>query len=96
MTTAKSGWTVFCSETAGEILHTSLPKQLEARLVEYLCELAWQGGAAIDLGLPPPGKPLDEAGIAYTVSLDDVDVSIDYLVLRDIKEFQITDITWAE
>jgi hypothetical protein len=95
VTAAKSGWTVFCSETAGEILHTSLPKSIEDRLVEYLCELAWQGGAAIDLGLPPPGRPLDTAGIAYTVSLDDVDVSIEYLVLRDIKEFRIIDIAWA-
>ncbi|MFI0484746.1 hypothetical protein [Actinomadura sp. 9N215] len=95
MTAPKSGWTVFCSETAGEILHSSLPKPIEDRLVEYLCELAWQGGAAIDLGLPPPGRPLDEVGVAYTVALDDVDVSITYLVLRDVKEFQITDISWA-
>ncbi|MCQ0014644.1 hypothetical protein [Actinomadura madurae] len=43
VTAAKSGWTVFCSETAGAILHSSLPKPIEDRLVEYLCELAWQG-----------------------------------------------------
>ncbi|MEV4008595.1 hypothetical protein [Actinomadura sp. NPDC049753] len=95
MTARKSGWTVFCSETAGLILHSSLPKQIEDRLVEYLCELAWQGGVAVDLGLPPPGRPLDEAGVAYAVSLDDIDASIEYLVVRDIKEFHITDISWA-
>lgn len=95
MTAAKSGWTVFCSETAGMILHSSLPTPIEDRLVEYLCELAWQGGAAVDLGLPPPGKPLDEAGVAFEVSLGDIDASIEYLVLRDIKEFHITDISWA-
>ncbi|MFA1545616.1 hypothetical protein [Actinomadura chokoriensis] len=95
MTAGKAGWTVFCSETAGEVLHVSLPKPVEDRLVDFLCELAWQAGAAVDLGLPPPGRPLDAVGVAYTVTVDDVDASIEYLVLRDIKEFQITGITWA-
>ncbi|QXJ20613.1 hypothetical protein AGRA3207_001355 [Actinomadura graeca] len=94
MTAPKSGWTVFCSEVAGQVLH-SLPEPIEDRLTRFLCELAWTGGALVDSGAPPPGKPLDAVGVEYTVSVNDLDVCVEYMVIADIKEFYITDIVWA-
>ncbi|WP_157430589.1 hypothetical protein [Actinomadura macra] len=72
-----------------------MPKPIESRLTDYLCELARLGGALVDSGASPPGKPLDAVGIEYTVSVDDVDACIEYMVIADIKEFYIADIVWA-
>ncbi|MUN36140.1 hypothetical protein [Actinomadura litoris] len=91
---AKRNWTVFCSEIAGGVLH-SLPDRVEGVMTLFLRDLARRGGAAIDAGLPPPGKPRDTKGIEWSVSVDDLDACVEYVVMADIKELYIEDIVWT-
>ena len=70
MTVHGRGWTVFCTEKVVNVL-LAMPKRVEHVVDRQLCDLAKHGGEAIDAGLPPPGLPLDTAGVHYSFSLKD-------------------------
>ncbi|MFD0903653.1 hypothetical protein [Actinomadura sediminis] len=90
----KSGWTVYCSEVAADVLE-SVPPPVRDDLIDFLCDLARRGGGAVDAGLPPPGRPLDGVGVHYTHTAPGTAACIEYLVLADIKEFYVADLVWA-
>lgn len=92
MTFHSRGWTVFCTEKVVNVLLT-MPKPVEDILNRQLCDLAKRGGEAIDAGLPPPGVPLDTAGVHYSFSLKEgVKGIAEYLVIADIREFYVTEL----
>ncbi|WP_433473173.1 hypothetical protein ACQPZP_30560 [Spirillospora sp. CA-142024] len=88
MTTAKSGWTVFCSESVCEVME-SMPS-LREFFVEFFCDFAAKAGTAVNLGHAPPGKPQDDTGVAYSLLLGRSEIFIEYVMMADIKEFFVT------
>ncbi len=96
MTVHGRGWTVFCTEKVVNVL-LAMPKRVEHAVDRQLCDLAKHGGEAIDAGLPPPGLPLDTAGVHYSFSLKDgVRGIAEYLVVADIREFYVTELLLVE
>ncbi len=94
MSGGKPGWTVFCSETVCEVMET-MPERA-AFFVRYFCDFASTSGAAVDSGQAPPGKPLDDAGVAYNLLVEEIHMFIEYVVMADIKEFYVTGLVRAE
>ncbi|WUI02039.1 hypothetical protein OHR68_09600 [Spirillospora sp. NBC_00431] len=65
-------------------------------MIKFFCDFAFAGGTAIASGDAPPGDPLDDTGIAYTLVVDGTSVFFDYVVLADIQEFRITRMVWLD
>ncbi|MFB4308836.1 hypothetical protein [Actinomadura sp. GTD37] len=75
----------------------TMPKPVEDIVNRQLCDLAKRGGEAIDVGLPPPGVPLDTVGVHYSFSLKEgVPGIAEYLVIADIREFYVTELLLVE
>ncbi|WP_242906487.1 hypothetical protein [Actinomadura terrae] len=94
MNLGKSGWTVFCSETVCEVMLT-MPERADF-FVRFFCDFASASGMAVDSGQAPAGKPLDDAGVAYNLLIEEIHMFIEYLVMADIKEFYVTELVHAE
>ncbi|MFC4911942.1 hypothetical protein [Actinomadura gamaensis] len=93
MTDPDRGWTVFCQEEAAADLH-AMPRPLFDAVLRYLIRFATEAGDAIDLGAPPPGSPRDPEHLRYDHTIPGHPVIIEYLVVRDIREFRITTVLW--
>ncbi|NEA29447.1 hypothetical protein [Actinomadura bangladeshensis] len=92
MTAAKSGWTVFCSESVCEVME-SMPA-LAKFFVEFFCDFALKAGTAVDHGFAPPGRPQAEPGV-YSLLVESSGIFIEYTVMADIKEFFISKMLYS-
>jgi hypothetical protein len=80
---------VFCTEDAAETIEM-LPSSVRDRIVHFLVDLAKTSGAAIDLGIPPQGSPMDDMGVQFSVTGSKPPAIIAYTVIADIREFRVT------
>ncbi|XRQ13452.1 hypothetical protein ACN3XK_21990 [Actinomadura welshii] len=91
MTTAKGGWTVFCSESVCGVME-SMPS-MGRFFIEFFCDFALEAGAAVDSGHAPPGTRLkrkEDGSAAYSLLVESSGIFIEYVVMREIKEFFVT------
>jgi hypothetical protein len=89
MTWSQRGWTVFCNEDVAETI-AALPLATRTAIIEFLVDLARTSGAAIDMGIPPQGSPVDQSGIQFGVTMAKPPTIVEYLVISDIREFRVT------
>ncbi|MGS2588580.1 hypothetical protein [Streptomyces hebeiensis] len=89
----RRGWTVFTEETPAEIM-LDMPPELARRTVDVLVRLAREAGDAIDAGKEPPGDPMDDLGVRYSLQIEGEPVIFEYAVLRDSREIRIPVLVW--
>jgi hypothetical protein len=91
----RRGWTVYTEETPASVL-LDMPPDLAKKTVHSLVALAIDVGGAIDLGRKPPGDPLDDVGVRYSLQIVGEPVILEYVVLRDTREIRVPVLVWYD
>lgn len=87
------GWTVFTEKVpATDML--DWPPDLATKTVNFFLALALEAGAAVDAGRQPPGDPMDDIGLRYSLQVDGEPVLFEYEVLPEIREIRIPIVVW--
>jgi hypothetical protein len=87
------GWTLFCEEGPATDIE-AMPQPLKDVVIHFLVGLAREAGSAIDAGKPPPGNPLDELGIRYSLVVAGEPVIVEYVVIEDYRELRVPTLVW--
>ncbi|MET8677807.1 hypothetical protein ABZW18_09495 [Streptomyces sp. NPDC004647] len=93
MSEHRRGWTLFCEEDPAEEIQV-MPLSLQKAVINFLTRLALEAGNAIDAGKPPPGRPVEDLGIRYSVLVVGQPVIIEYTVIADIRELCVPSLVW--
>ncbi|MCW2898521.1 MAG: hypothetical protein JWO67_786 [Streptosporangiaceae bacterium] len=93
MSQPRRGWTLFCEEGPATDIE-AMPQPLKDSVINFLTALAWEAGAAIDAGKQPPGNPLEELGVRYSIVVQGEPVIVEYVVLRDDRELRVPTLVW--
>jgi hypothetical protein len=89
----RRGWTLLCEEGPATDIE-AMPQPFKGLVINFLTALAVEAGAAIDAGTTPPGHPLDELGIRYSIVVTDEPVIVEYVVMRDDRELRVPTLVW--
>ncbi|MEW1718400.1 hypothetical protein [Streptomyces sp. NPDC093109] len=71
-----------------------IPPDLVKKTVNVLVSLAVDAGGAVDADREPPGDPMDDLGVRYSMQIDGEPVVFEYVVLREIREIRIPVLVW--
>jgi hypothetical protein len=87
------GWTVYTEESPAGVL-LDMPPDLAKKTVDLLVALALEAGGAVDLGKQPPGDPIDDVGLRYSLHVIGEPVIFEYVIFRDIREIRVPVLVW--
>ena len=87
------GWTAYIEEIPATTM-LDMPPELSKAVTNFIVALASEAGAAVDADRPPPGDPMDDLGVRYSIQVDHEPVLFEYVVLREIREFRIPFLVW--
>lgn len=93
MSQPRRGWTLFCEEGPALDME-AMPHLLKSAVINFLTALALEAGAAIDADKQPPGNPLDELGIRYSIIVQGEPVIVEYVVIRNSRELRVPTLVW--
>lgn len=86
-------WTVYTEEVpATDML--DWPPDLAKRTVNFFLAFRLEAGAAVDAGRQPPGDPMDDIGLRYSLQIPDEPVLCEYEVLPEMHEIRIPVVVW--
>ncbi|WP_301129025.1 hypothetical protein [Streptomyces cacaoi] len=86
-------WTVYTEEVpATDML--DWPPDLAKKTVSFFLALALEAGAAVDAGRRPPGDPMDDIGLRYSLQVDGEPVLFEYEVVPEVREIRIPVVVW--
>ncbi|MFE4265364.1 hypothetical protein [Streptomyces sp. NPDC056883] len=89
----RRGWTVFTEEIPVEVM-LDMPPDLAKKVVHFLTALALEVGGAIDTDREPPGDPMDDLGVRYSLQVEGEPVLFEYAVIREIREVRVAVLVW--
>lgn len=89
----RRGWTVWTEEIPAETM-LDMPPDLSKKVVGFLAGLALDAGGAIDDDRQPPGDPMDDLGVRYSVQIDGEPIVFEYVALRKTREIRIPVPVW--
>lgn len=70
----RRGWTVWTEEIPGSVM-LDMPPDLSKKILN---PLGIEAGAAVDAGREPPGDPMDDLGVRYSLEIAGEPVIIEY------------------
>nr|WTB29312.1 hypothetical protein OG781_07245 [Streptomyces sp. NBC_00830] len=71
-----------------------ISSDLRRKTAHFLRALAIAVGGALDLGRRPPGDPIDDIGVRYSLEVAGEPVIIEYMIMRDAKEIRVSVLVW--
>ncbi len=71
-----------------------MPPDLSKKILNFLLALGIEAGAAIDADREPPGDPMDDIGVRYSLEIAGEPVIIEYAVIRELREIRIPVLVW--
>lgn len=89
----RRGWTVWMEEIPASVM-LDMPPDLSKKAVNFLTALALEVGGAIDLDRQPPGDPMDDLGVRYSLEVAGEPVIIEYAVIREERQIRIPVLVW--
>ncbi|MFI0777394.1 hypothetical protein [Streptomyces sp. NPDC021212] len=89
----RRGWTVWTEEIPAQTM-LDMPPDLSKKVVNFLSALALEVGGAVDRDRRPPGDPMDDLGIRFSLQIPGEPVVFEYTVLREIAEIRIPVLVW--
>jgi hypothetical protein len=89
----RRGWTTYMEEIPAGVM-LDMPPDLSKKVVNFLSALALEVGGAIDADRPPPGDPMDDLAVRYSLQIPGEPVVFEYVALREIREIRIPVLVW--
>jgi hypothetical protein len=89
----RRGWTVWTEEIPAQTM-LDMPPGLSKKVVGFLSGLALGAGGAIDDDRQPPGDPMDDLGVRYSIQIDGAPIVFEYVVLHETREIRIPVLVW--
>ncbi|MGP3632674.1 hypothetical protein ACTU45_04760 [Streptomyces sp. 24-1644] len=86
-------WSVWTEEIPAQTV-LDMPADLRGKTANFLRALAIEVGGALDLGRRPPGDPMDNNGVRYSLEMPGEPVIIEYMIMRDKKEIRVPVLVW--
>ncbi len=93
MSEARRGWSVYTEKVPATDIR-DWPPDLARKTVNFLRALALEAGAAVDVGRKPPGDPMDDLGMRYSLQVDGEPVLFEYQVVPEAREIRIPVLVW--
>jgi hypothetical protein len=90
----RRGWTVYTEEAPATAM-VDWPADLSKKVVHFFLALALEVGGALDAGREPPGDPMDDLGLRYSLQVAGEPVIFEYQVLPEIREIRIPVVVWV-
>jgi hypothetical protein len=90
----RRGWTVYTEEVPATDM-MAWPADLSKKVVNFLLALALEVGGAVDAGRKPPGDPMDDLGLRYSLQVPGEPVVLEYQLLPEIREIRIPVVVWV-
>jgi hypothetical protein len=90
----RRGWTAYVEEIPATTM-LDMPPELSKAVINFIVALAVDAGTAVDADQPPPGDPMDDLGVCYSIQVDREPVIFEYVVLREIREIRIPVLVWV-
>lgn len=87
------GWTVWTEETPVSVM-LDMPSDLSKKVLNALLALGIEAGAAFDAGRQPPGDPMDDLGVRYSLEVAGEPVLIEYTVIREERQIRVPVLVW--
>ncbi|MER7938838.1 MULTISPECIES: hypothetical protein [unclassified Streptomyces] len=89
----RRGWTVWTEEIPASVM-LDMPPDLSKKVLNFLLALGIEAGAAVDTDREPPGYPLDDLGVRYSLEIAGEPVIIEYAVIREERQIRIPVLVW--
>ncbi|MEU8718200.1 hypothetical protein [Streptomyces sp. NPDC048663] len=89
----RRGWTVWTEEIPGSVM-LDMPPDLSKKILNFLLALGIEAGAAVDADREPPGDPMDDLGVRYSLEVAGEPVIIEYAVIREARQIRIPVLVW--
>ena len=89
----RRGWTVWTEEIPASVM-LDMPPDLSKRILNFLLALGIEVGAAVDADRDPPGYPMDDLGVRYSLEIAGEPVIIEYSVIREQRQIRIPVLVW--
>ncbi|MFL4497574.1 hypothetical protein ACJ6WD_41010 [Streptomyces sp. VTCC 41912] len=89
----RRGWTVWTEEVPANVM-LDMPPDLSKKVLNFLVALGIEAGAAIDANREPPGDPMDDLGVRYSLEIAGESVIIEYTVIREERQIRIPVLVW--
>ncbi|WP_329166961.1 hypothetical protein OHB49_42810 (plasmid) [Streptomyces sp. NBC_01717] len=86
-------WSVWTEEIPARTV-LDMPVDLQRKTANFLRALAIEVGGALDFGRRPPGDPMDDLGVRYSLEVAGEPVIIEYMIMRDAKEIRVPVLVW--
>ncbi|MDX3771927.1 hypothetical protein OG963_01955 [Streptomyces sp. NBC_01707] len=86
-------WSVWTEEIPAQTV-LDMPADLRRRTANFLRALAIEVAGALDLGRRPPGDPMDDIAVRYSLEVPGEPVIIEYMIMRDAKEIRVPVLVW--
>ncbi|MEU9349190.1 hypothetical protein AB0D74_49135 [Streptomyces sp. NPDC048278] len=87
------GWTVWTEEFPASVM-LDMPPDLSKKVLNFLLALGIEAGAAVDADREPPGSPMDDLGVRYSLEIPGEPVIIEYAVIREERQIRIAVLVW--
>lgn len=90
----RRGWTVYTEEVpATDMLNW--PVDLSQRVVRFFLALALEVGEATESDKAPPGDPMDDLGLRFSLQVPGEPVVFEYTIVPEIQEIRIPVVVWV-
>ncbi|MFF3720568.1 hypothetical protein [Streptomyces prasinus] len=89
----RRGWTVWTEEIPASVM-LDMPPDLSKKVLNFLLALGIEAGAAVDADREPPGDPMDDLGVRYSLEIAGEAVIIEYAVIREERQIRIPALVW--
>ncbi|MFJ7949557.1 hypothetical protein ACIQ6K_39135 [Streptomyces sp. NPDC096354] len=86
-------WSVWTEEIPARTV-LDMPADLRRKAANFLRALAIEVGGALDLGRLPPGDPMDDIGVRYSLEVPGEPIIIEYMIMKDAKEIRVPVLVW--
>ncbi|WP_255946505.1 hypothetical protein [Streptomyces odontomachi] len=86
-------WSVWAEEIPAQTV-LAMPEGLAKATTNFLRALALEVGGAIDLGRQPPGDPMDDTGLRYSLEVRGEPVLLEYVIARQEQQIRIAVLVW--
>ncbi|WP_371666432.1 hypothetical protein OG985_48005 [Streptomyces sp. NBC_00289] len=89
----RRGWTVWTEEIPASVI-LDMPPELSKMVLHFLHALGIEAGTAVDANRKPPGDPMDDSGIRYSLEVPEESVIIEYAVIREERQIRVSALVW--
>jgi hypothetical protein len=86
-------WTVWTEEIPARTV-LAMPPGLAKATTNFLRALALEAGGAVDLDRQPPGDPMDDTGLRYSLEVPGEPVILEYLIAPREQQIRIAVLVW--